>query len=43
MKGTFREIVEDTRDFANDKQSQESGRQMTIGGCIELYGNESEK
>lgn len=43
MKGTVREIVEDMGDFANDKQSQESGRQMTIGGCIELYGNESEK
>lgn len=39
-KGTFREVVKDMGDFANDKQSQESGRQLLKGRYTELYGNE---
>lgn len=33
----FREIVEDMMDFANDKQSQESGKE-TLKGCVEMCG-----
>lgn len=37
-EGMFREVVEDMGDFANDKQSQESGRQLLKGriqSCLE--------